>query len=307
MPGDIDVSFRAARRGPSRIRCGVALGALRFGCRSEVTSTTSTPAASASTSASPSGSASPAAKGTRLVLLGTKGGPRVGPPGGARNPSTLLVVDGTPYVVDCGYGTSTGLVGAGVPLSGIRYVFITHHHSDHMLELGPLIYNAWVAGLRSPVNVYGPPGTSKMVADFLSYMELDIRTRIVDEGRPDPKKLVVIHELTKPGPVVENDAVKVTAALVKHPPIEHAYAYRFDAKGRSVVISGDTAYDPNLAAFARGADELVHEIMHPEHLDAILKRVPNATTLREHLLASHTTPEEVGKVAAAASVKTLVL
>lgn len=315
----------------SRAVLTLSLAALLIGCRSEPTSGTeaspaSTPAASGSAglisasnvraddraagngSAVPAaGSATPAAKGTRLVLLGTKGGPRVGPPGAARNPSTLIVANGTPYVVDCGYGTSTGLVGAGVALNSVRYVFITHHHSDHMLELGPLIYNAWVTGLRSPIDVYGPPGTSKMVASFLSYMELDIRTRVADEGRPDLEKLVVVHELERAGPVVENDQMKVTAARVKHPPLEQAYAFRFDAKDRSIVISGDTAYDPTLAVFAKGADVLVHEIMHPEHLEAILKRVPNATKLREHLLASHTNPEDVGKIASAAAVKTLVL
>jgi ribonuclease BN (tRNA processing enzyme) len=312
----------------------LSLGALVVGCRSESASTTGASGASASgasasaasvsaTAGTPptssasapatggaapvAGSAAPKAKGTRLVLLGTKGGPRVGPPGGARNPSTLILANGTPYVVDCGYGTSTGLVGAGVPLNSVRHVFITHHHSDHMLELGPLIYNAWVTGLRTPIDVYGPPGTSKMVASFLAYMELDIRTRMADEGRPDPKKLVVVHEVKQAGPVLENDELKVTAARVKHPPIEHAYSYRFDAKDRSIVISGDTAYDPTLAAFAKGADVLVHEIMHPGHLDAILKRVPNATKLLEHLLASHTNPEEVGKIANEAAVKTLVL
>jgi ribonuclease BN (tRNA processing enzyme) len=118
---------------------------------------------------------------------------------------------------------------------------------------------------------------------------------------------VVVHEIKQAGSVVENDEVKVTAVRVKHPPIEQSYAYRFDAKDRSIVISGDTAYDPTLATFARGADVLVHEVMHPEHLEAILKRVPNATKLREHLIASHTNPEDVGKIASAAAVKTLVL
>jgi ribonuclease BN (tRNA processing enzyme) len=106
---------------------------------------------------------------------------------------------------------------------------------------------------------------------------------------------------------MQNEDVKVTAALVRHPPITQAYAYRFDAKDRSIVISGDTTYAPELAEFARGADVLVHEIMHPGGIEGILKRVQNAATLREHLLASHTLPEDVGRVAAAANVKTLVL
>jgi len=94
---------------------------------------------------------------------------------------------------------------------------------------------------------------------------------------------------------------------VRHPPIVHAYAYRFDAADRAIVISGDTTYSPELIALAKGADVLVSEVMHLAGLENLLKRVPNAATLREHLLASHIVTEDLGKLAAAAGVKTLVL
>jgi ribonuclease BN (tRNA processing enzyme) len=245
------------------------------------------------------------AKATRLILLGTKGGPRVGP--GRSNPSTLLMIGGVPYVVDCGYGTSRQLVAAGVPLNRLRYLFITHHHSDHNLELGPIVYNGWAAGLSTPVDAYGPPGTQKMRDDYLAYQQFDIETRIADEGRPDLRKLFSGHDFDRPGVVLQNDDVKITAALVRHPPIKHAYAYRFDAKDRSIVISGDTAYAPELAEFAKGADVLVHEVMYLPGLKALLARNPNAATLMDHLMASHALPEEVGRIAAQAGVKTLVL
>ncbi len=245
------------------------------------------------------------AKRTRLILLGTKGGPRVGTT--AKNPATLVIVNGVPYVVDCGNGVSLQLVAAGVPLNRLRYILLTHHHSDHMLEFGPLVYNAWASGLLGRVDAYGPPGTAKMLRDFFDYIKFDIDTRIDDEGRPDLRKQAAAHDFDKPGVVMQNDDVKISAALVRHPPIKQAYAYRFDAKDRSIVISGDTTYAPELAEFARGADVLVHEIMHLGGLETLLKRNPNAATLREHLLASHTVPEDVGKVAAAAGVKTLVL
>ncbi len=245
------------------------------------------------------------AKRTRLILLGTKGGPRVGTT--AKNPSTLVIVNGVPYVVDCGNGVSQQLVAAGVPLNRLRYILLTHHHSDHMLEFGPLVYNAWASGLLGRVDAYGPPGTAKMLRDFFDYIKFDIETRIEDEGRPDLRKMAGAHDFDRPGVVLQNDDVKISAALVRHPPIRQAYAYRFDAKDRSIVISGDTTYAPELAEFAKGADVLVHEIMHLGGLDTLLKRNPNAATLREHLLASHTVPEDVGKVAAAAGVKTLVL
>src|ERR1044072_301570 len=85
-------------------------------------------------------------KTMRLILLGTRGGPRVAV-SGRSNPSNLILVNDVPYVIDCGYGTTRQLLAAGVPLEHLRYIFITHHHSDHNLEFGTLFYNAWVTGL----------------------------------------------------------------------------------------------------------------------------------------------------------------
>ena len=245
-------------------------------------------------------------KGTRLILLGTKGGPRVGGTGRS-NPANLVVINGVMYVIDCGNGVSQRLAAAGFALNKVRFILLTHHHSDHNLEYGGLIYNAWATGLASQVDTYGPPGLEDMTRAFFDYMKFDIDTRIVDEGRPDLRKLVAAHEVAvegaKPVLVLQNDDVKITAIAVRHPPIKHAYAYRFDTRDRSIVFSGDTTYAPELADFAKDADVLVHEIMYLPGLESILKRVPNAATLREHLLASHTVPEDVGKIAAAAGVR----
>jgi ribonuclease BN (tRNA processing enzyme) len=245
-------------------------------------------------------------KPTRVILLGTKGGPRVGE-AGRSNPSTLLLINDVPYIVDCGYGTSKQLINAGIALNRLHYIFITHHHSDHNLEYGPLLYNAWITGLPAQVNAYGPPGLRNMTQDFFNYLKFDIETRITDEGRPDPRKQVVAIDFEKQGVVLVNDDVKVTSCQVVHPPITQAYAYRFDAMDRSVVISGDTAYAPQLADFAKGSDVLVHEVMYRPGVEALVKRLPNASRLREHLMSSHTLPEDVGKIAAKAEVKTLVL
>ncbi len=245
-------------------------------------------------------------KGTRLILLGTKGGPRVGATGRS-NSSTLLLINDVPYVIDCGYGTSRQLLAAGVPFNRLRYIFITHHHSDHNLEYGTLFYNAWVTGLAARIDAYGPAGLEKMTQDFFSYMKLDIDVRIEDEGRRDPRKLIFPHDISKQGVVLQNDDVKVSAGLVRHPLVKRAYAYRFDAKDRSVVISGDTTYAPELAEFAKAADVLVHEVIYPPGIEALVRRLPDATRLREHLLASHTVPEDVGKIAAQAGVRMLVL
>lgn len=245
-------------------------------------------------------------KPTRIVLLGTKGGPRVGE-AGRSNPATLIMINDVPYLVDCGYGVSKQLISAGVALNRVRYIFITHHHSDHNLELGPLFYNAWITGLPVRVDAYGPLGLTQMTRDFFNYLKFDIDTRIDDEGRADPRTLLTAHDFDKPGLVLTNEDVKVTSCLVRHPPIKQAYAYRFDAKDRSVVISGDTAYAPELAEFAKGADVLVHEVMYLPGVEALVRRLPNAKRLREHLMAAHTLPEDVGKIAAQAGVKTLVL
>jgi len=243
---------------------------------------------------------------TRLVLLGTGGGPRVTAKGRGK-PAHLLVIAGVPYVIDCGEGVALALVRAGVALDTLRYVFITHHHSDHNLDYGNLVYDGWAAGLRTPVDAYGPPPLAAITDAYWQLNRFDIETRIADEGRIDLRKLVTAHEFAAPGQVMENRDVKVTAARVRHPPIAQAYAYRFDCPDRSIVFSGDTTVSPELAALAKGADVLVSEAMHLGGLENLLKKVPNAATLREHLLASHITTEQLGRLAAEAGVKTLVL
>ncbi|TIP62377.1 MBL fold metallo-hydrolase, partial [Mesorhizobium sp.] len=92
------------------------------------------------------------------VLLGSKGGPALRP-GGPWPSSSLLKFGGRTIVVDCGLGVTRGLAETGISLKSLDLVFITHLHSDHVLELGPLIHTAWTAGLATPVTVFGPPGT----------------------------------------------------------------------------------------------------------------------------------------------------
>jgi ribonuclease BN (tRNA processing enzyme) len=101
--------------------------------------------------------------------------------------------------------------------------------------------------------------------------------------------------------------VKVTALRNLHPPITESFAIKFEFPDRTIVFSGDTAYHPPLAAFARGADILVHEVMYAPALEELLRRVPNAPTLLAHLKASHTLTDEVGRIATQAQVKKLVL
>src|SRR5262249_7436058 len=123
-----------------------------------------------------------------------------------------------PYVVDAGYGVTLKLVDAGLPLPALRYIFITHHHSDHNLELGPLLYNAWASGLRPRVDAYGPVGIAELLDAYWQSERFDIDTRIADEGRPDLRKLVGTHTYAQ-GEVFADQNVKVTALRNVHPPV----------------------------------------------------------------------------------------
>ena len=169
--------------------------------------------------------------GTRVILLGTGGGPR---PNKMRNQtSQVVLVNDVPYVVDCGGGVSRQMVFAGIPLTGLRHIFITHHHSDHNLEYGGLIYNAWVSGFKGTIDSYGPPPLAKITRSFLETNDYDINIRIPDEKRPPLSPMLASHEISKPGLVMQDDNVKVTAAVVNHPPVVPSFAYRFDTKDRS--------------------------------------------------------------------------
>lgn len=246
-----------------------------------------------------------AEKRTRLILLGTKGGPR---PGHTRHaPSRVILVDDVSYVVDCGDGVASQLTRAGVDLTTLGRVLITHQHSDHTADYGNLVLLGWGAGLASRVDCYGPPPLAEMTRLFFEMHAGDIRTRIADEGRVDLRTLVHVHEFSAAGVVFEDERAKVTSALVHHPPVRPAFAFRFDAPDRSIVVSGDTAPCKSLIDLARGADVLVHEALYVRGVDALVAKIPNADNLKQHLLASHTTTEDVGRVATEAGVETVVL
>jgi ribonuclease BN (tRNA processing enzyme) len=242
---------------------------------------------------------------TRLILLGTGGGPR--PRKASSAPAQVIVINGTPYVVDCGDGIARQLVFANVPLPALRHIFLTHHHSDHNADYGNLIWLAWAAGLRTRVDTWGPPPLEKMTRLFFEMNAPDIKMRIADEGRVPLVPLVHVHELNRNGKVMQDENVTVTAALVNHPPVVPAFSYRFDARDRSIVISGDTARSDNLVKLARGADVLVHTAVYLPALDRLVERVPNAASLKQSILAGQTSVEDAGRVAQAAGVKTLVL
>lgn len=242
---------------------------------------------------------------SRLVLLGSKGGPAIRP-GGPWPTSSLLQIGGRTVVVDCGLGVTRGLTDAGVALKVLDRIVITHLHSDHVLELGPLIHTAWTAGLADPVRVFGPTGTRAYWQGFLQSMAFDIEIRIVDEGRPDLHTLVEVIEFAE-GEIFSENGLTLSALRVDHPPVTDCFALRFDHAEGSVVFSSDTAYFAPLADFAKGADILVHEAMLAEGVDRLVACTGNGARLKEHLLASHSFAEQAAAIATAAGVGRLVL
>ena len=254
-------------------------------------------------------------RATKLVILGTSGGPSVGRP--RYMTSSVILHGGAAHVVDCGYGVTEQLVRAGVKLQDIRDIFITHHHPDHNIELGTLIYFAWYAGMTGPLDLYGGPPLQQMTADYLKALKPDVDIWLDDIGHA-PMGPVNVHEISAGGPVMTSGDMKVTAALVNHPPVVPALGYRFDFPDRSIVFSGDTTPAPSLAQLAKGADVLVHEAMYMPAMKAELDSVANRATggsaiagdrqkLWDHLMRSHSPAEDVGRIAAEAEVKTLVL
>ena len=241
-----------------------------------------------------------------VILLGTKGGPAIRP-GSSMPTSNLFVLNDKQIVVDCGLGVTKGLVDQGMQLKDLSLILISHMHSDHYLELGPLLHTAWTAGLNSPVEVYGPAGLDVYWDGFITSMKADIDLRIEDEGRPDLRALLQIHTIDA-GTVLELDGLAITAIRTEHPPLVDCFALSFKTPKVHVVFSGDTAPIKELESFARGADLLIHEAMLEAALPALMSRIGNGSgKLMEHWLRSHTFAHDAAKTATNADVKRLAL
>lgn len=253
----------------------------------------------AALAAAPLAHLAPPGPRSRLILLGTAGGPT--PKKTASAPAQIIVVGERGYLVDCGNGVARQMMLAGV-FRTLRHVFITHHHSDHNADYGTLLLLEWGDQLKTPVDTWGPPPLARMTKSFLEMSAADIDVRMRDEGRPPLAPLIHPHELHRGGRVMKDDLVTVTCAVVAHPLVPLALAYRFDCPDRSIVISGDTAPSDAVVDLAKGADVLVHEALW-------LPGAPGApgSALRTHIMNSHTPVEDAGRIAATAGVKTLVL
>jgi len=239
-----------------------------------------------------------------VALLGTKGGPAIRP-GSTMPTSSLLHLDGQQIVVDCGLGVTRGLVDQGMQLRDLSLIIITHMHSDHYLELGPLLHTAWTAGLKTRIEIWGPPGLEDYWDAFLQSMKADIDLRIDDEGRPDLASLVEL-KIIEEGKFLISGNVNISAMRNIHPPLVDTFALSFRTDDHHIVFSGDTAYMPELVEFAKGADLLIHEAMLEDALEALMARIGNGDDrLMKHWLRSHTMADAAAKLAADAEVKAL--
>ena len=244
--------------------------------------------------------------GTKLVLLGTMAGPVLHP--SRAMSSQIVFVDGRGFLVDCGYGAIGRMTEMGIRLAELQQIYFTHHHSDHTADYPALTNLAWIIGIKDKLKVFGPTHVQNMHEAALAVFGEDSDIRIKATGRLPVARSFEVTEINKAGVIYQDDKVKVSAALVDHPPFETALAYRFDTSTRSIVISGDTAPSDALIQLAKGADILVHEAMYKPAIDAMLAKRPYVPpNLKKFLEQGHTTAEEAGEIATQAGVKTLVL
>jgi ribonuclease BN (tRNA processing enzyme) len=278
---------------------------------------------------------------TELVLLGTAGAPM--PVAGRAGISSALVVDGRVFVIDCGRGSPSAFVDAGLDFSRLEAVLLTHLHADHTGDLAGMLLYPW--GIRTgddgplpPIRVYGPsrpdtmptgdaafhrdtticpelpaPGTADLVGNILAGYAYHLNVMPLDARMPDPGALVRAVDIPVPTrtpgvdqePVVvfDDGLVRVTAVAVTHGHAVPAFAYRFDTDDGSIVFSGDTTVNDDLIALAQRADILVHQVADLGFLE---RHGMNGTALAR-MAALHTDVTQVGGVAQRARVLELIL
>jgi ribonuclease BN (tRNA processing enzyme) len=260
-------------------------------------------------------------EGTRLITLGTAGGPL--PQKERTQSSNLLIVRGHLYLIDAGDDVTRRIVQAGQDFRQVDKVFITHAHSDHTMGLATLLVSEWEYQRRTPIDVYGAVGTEALVRGAIQYLtpNADIRW---SEGKRTPMASIFHGHDAQPGVVFQDENVKVRAAENTHfhfTPNSPGYgkyksfSYRFETPGRVVVFSGDTGPSDVLTELAKGADVLVTEVGMPEEVVDLYKK--NGTwdkrppeereAFLRHMREEHVTPEDVGKIATKAGVKMVVL
>jgi ribonuclease BN (tRNA processing enzyme) len=267
--------------------------------------------------------ATKAVKGDVILLLGTHGGP--GLTKERSEPASLLIVDGRPYLIDCGIGTMRRLLEAGVPSPTIGTIFITHNHPDHALGLVDVLANDFLSvdfGRRESsrtFNVYGPPQTAPLVSAAYDYIKIPYSIFAAENlgasTLVDPFKA---HVIDHDGLVYQDDKIRVTAAENTHYQLMAAkyrarmksYAYRFETPYGSVVFTGDTGPSTAVEKLAKGADVLVSEVEELAESSNAVRQMPTnrqQSALTAHMRKEHLPMQDLGEMATKAQVRTVVL
>lgn len=240
-------------------------------------------------------------RGVFVVFLGT-GMPRPDPQ--RQGPSLAIVANGKAYIVDAGTGIVRQAAAAyerGVKAlrpNTLDIAFLTHLHSDHTLGLPDLILTPWVMHRTVPLQLYGPVGTQAMAHNIEKAYADDIHVRIDGlEHQTTTGHQVVVHEI-QPGVAYQDVNVKVTAFAVKHGSWKEALGYRFDADGKSIVISGDTRPADSVVKACDGCDILVHEVY---------SGAPRSTDDAAYFSSFHTSARELGEIAEKAKPRLLIV
>jgi ribonuclease Z len=258
--------------------------------------------------------------GLHIALCGT-GSPLPNP--NRAGPCNVVIAGKHIFIVDIGEGGARNINLMSISLGRVEGIFLTHFHSDHTDGIGPLMLGRWTSGTAtSPLPVHGSDGVDQLVAGYNAAYAIDNGYRVGHHGPAivppsGAGAIAVLFVLPEVGNgdtvvILEQDGLKVTAIRVDHGPVKPAVGYRFDYKGRSIVISGDTSKSASLMAASKGADLLVHEAIAPNLVKLMTARLEakgqkNLAQITRDILNYHTTAEEAADVAQAAGVKQLVL
>ena len=204
--------------------------------------------------------------------------------------ATLVKANGHYFLFDSGRGTTIRLKQAGVPLSQINQVFLTHLHSDHVSGLSDLMLTTWIWQRQKPITITGPKGTNSLSYHIEQAYQADIAYRSANTRLDETKATLNSIEIKEEGIVYNDHGIQITAFLVNHYPVDPAYGYKIESGDQSIVISGDTSYSENLVVNAQGADLIIHEIADARQ--ALLNRNPRL----KKVMAYHTTPEQAARV-----------
>lgn len=250
-----------------------------------------------------------------ITLLGT-GSPL--PSGNRCGAGQLVVSDGTPVLIDCGWGAARRLIATGAALGAIEHVFFTHMHSDHITDFPDFAMMRWtLGGATTPLHVYGPEGTREAIEGFRAGLNPDVRYRFAHHGEKLSRDgiEVIVHEVPATAAVSHVtgvDGIDVGSFEVDHRPVVPALGFTVEARKRKVVFSGDTVRVQSLVDAARGADMLVSEALHLGMMEDRIKMLRGTNNERmaqilEEACMYHAPTHDVAEMARDAGVAKLVL